>query len=240
MQVGKLLIAPNRFPLLLIVIRIPSKNLPSSRPSQVSKRRGTKRPKELLPLPEGPTITKNSPGPTHFLAKHMKCPKNEGIHGNPPFGSYSWTSLDFEVGKDQMPSCCLETFQKILQEDTPKNLETSVSTSCLELPHKFRSLFWTCLKHAKYALDSSPQQTVYISRSFGWAGRGLKSTTRINHWINDPISPRIPFSRPQNVQQNPVIKHGNGRTWCVYGWWWCSHLNNVQCPFHGEFPITRG
>ena len=158
MQVGKLLIAPNRFPLLLIVIRIPSKNLPSSRPSQVSKRRGTKRPKELLPLPEGPTITKNSPGPTHFLAKHMKCPKNEGIHGNPPFGSYSWTSLDFEVGKDQMPSCCLETFQKILQEDTPKNLETSVSTSCLELPHKFRSLFWTCLKHAKYALDSSPNK----------------------------------------------------------------------------------
>ena len=83
------------------------------RPSQVSKRRGTKRPKELLPLPEGPTITKNSPG-TNFLAKLWRSPKNES------FALKGWRKyegilllkatgpvLAFEVGKDQMPSCCL-------------------------------------------------------------------------------------------------------------------------------------
>ena len=34
---------------------------PSPPPWQVSESRGTKRPNELLPLPEGPTMTKNSP-----------------------------------------------------------------------------------------------------------------------------------------------------------------------------------
>ena len=53
------------------------KQLPIRCPSQVSKRRGTKRPKELFPLPEGPTITKNSPGAT--------CPKNE---------SFAWKGSD--------------------------------------------------------------------------------------------------------------------------------------------------